>query len=195
MRKAHLQRHEECVHGGESAKKYVCPVEECGKAFSLPHQAKRHDSLHQKHIPAPAVPKPTLFKCLEVGCEEVVYKNEKNMKRHQKLEHSGQTFVCGAADCTFTTTKWSLLQLHKRESHQKRKRPIEDADIGTKHFQCNVSDCQKSFSRKSAVNVHIKTVHQDLRPFECRLCQSAFGHKHLLARHLQSVHGATSHDE
>ena len=193
VRKSHLQRHQQCVHSGEPVKAHICPVEECGKSFSLSHQLKRHAKVHEKESATtspPSPPKPTEFRCQ--ACEGVVYRLEKNLKQHQNLEHSGQTFVCGVTDCTFTTLKWSLLKAHKLESHPVVKRSLVEArdsvEDEAKSFKCTVDGCQKTFSRKSAVAVHVKTVHQDLRPFECRLCQSKFGHKHLLNRHLQRIH-------
>jgi uncharacterized Zn-finger protein len=194
LRKSHLERHQLCVHADDTAKAHICPVAECGKLFSLPHQLKRHAKVHQQETSTPPSPKPSEFRCLQ--CEGVVYKLEKNLKQHQKLEHSAQTFVCGVSECQFTTYKWSLLMAHKLESHP-LKRPLEDVvedttdspELEAKSFQCTVDGCQKAFTRKHALKVHVKTVHEDSRPFECRLCQSAFGHKHLLNRHLERMHG------
>jgi uncharacterized Zn-finger protein len=38
-------------------------------------------------------------------------------------------------------------------------------------------------SSKSALQVHIKTVHEEVKPFKCSKCEASFGHKHLLQRH------------
>jgi len=53
-------------------------------------------------------------------------------------------------------------------------------------FSC--TECDKQFTRKHYVNVHVRTVHHKKRDFQCYKCGRAFGEAGLLRRHVQSVH-------
>jgi uncharacterized Zn-finger protein len=48
---------------------------------------------------------------------------------------------------------------------------------------CEREDCGKEFSSKNALKVHIATVHDGIKPYQCETCTKSFGHKHLLVRH------------
>ena len=53
---------------------------------------------------------------------------------------------------------------NKMENHIK----TEYEDTGNYATKCN--DCFKKFDYKSQLNIHLKTVHQGIRPFECSEC-------------------------
>jgi uncharacterized Zn-finger protein len=48
--------------------------------------------------------------------------------------------------------------------------------------------CSSKFGLQSVLNRHFKTVHENLKPFECKKCSSKFGLKASLNRHFQTVH-------
>eukprot|EP01083_Nonionella_stella_P216952 779231_1 len=49
-------------------------------------------------------------------------------------------------------------------------------------FQCDISDCQKSFTSRNALNRH-QITHSDIRPFQCNLCEKSFKTKVHLVTH------------
>lgn len=48
--------------------------------------------------------------------------------------------------------------------------------------------CDAKFGQKSNLNKHIRTVHENRRPFVCDRCPSTFGHKNLLVEHVRTAH-------
>jgi hypothetical protein len=44
------------------------------------------------------------------------------------------------------------------------------------------------FSKLSNLKKHVRTVHEQAKSFKCHECGKLFGHKHVLNRHLSSVH-------
>ena len=55
--------------------------------------------------------------------------------------------------------------------------------------------CDASFSQKGNLNVHIASVHEEMKPFKCKICDASFSHKATLLshkatlkRHIESVH-------
>ena len=49
-------------------------------------------------------------------------------------------------------------------------------------------DCDKSFKKKSGLQVHIQTFHEGKKPYKCSLCEKYFSSKALLSRHFNQVH-------
>lgn len=148
---------------------------------------------HKKLVHSSEGSKP--FPCTYDGCEKrfalghqlkrhlLVHEKEPKVKAPKVKARSvkiPRTFVCG--ECDFQT-------VNKREltSHQKAKHSPSKAKAGPiAVHECE--ECQKVFSKKSALITHINTVHLDLRPFECPVCQSSFGYKAILQRHMKSMH-------
>lgn len=161
VRKSHLERHQSLVHPStELTKPFECSVDGCEKAFSLAHQLKRHIGVHEKP--------PKLRKV-----------------KQPKPASPKRIFKCDETGCDFQCESKVNLGKHMKSVHVKPKA----AEPATRHkFRCGEIGCGKLFTTSFALDKHIQTVHLDLRPFECRLCQSAFGHKHLLARHMKRYH-------
>ena len=44
------------------------------------------------------------------------------------------------------------------------------------------------FTQASHVRIHISSVHEKNKPFECEICQMSFAEKGKLTRHIASVH-------
>ena len=57
---------------------------------------------------------------------------------------------------------------------------------GKKPFKCSI--CDKSFGRKSHMELHISAVHEEKKPFECLLCKEGFTRKENMQKHISSVH-------
>lgn len=177
LRIDHLQRHTVLLHQN-SPKTFLCHHEGCGKAFALSHQLKRHLQVHEKQAMRLANP--------EVEAEP-----------EPKRPRPSKTFVCGHPDCTYTSQSRTELSRHRREAHPttsvaSRRRQEEQPLEGG--YKCT-HGCDRIFTRKFAMQKHVQTVHLDLRPFECPICQSSFGHKHLLKRHMDKCHSDSAQQE
>ena len=48
--------------------------------------------------------------------------------------------------------------------------------------------CEKTFSKKSNLNTHIRTVHEEIKVFECARCGRRFPALGDMERHVSSVH-------
>ena len=57
---------------------------------------------------------------------------------------------------------------------------------GQKNPEC--PDCDKSFKKKSGLQVHVQTFHEGKKPYKCSLCEKCFSSKALLSRHFNQVH-------
>ena len=55
-------------------------------------------------------------------------------------------------------------------------------------YTCTADGCDKSFGSKSNLNAHIRTVHQNYKPFSCDECDKSFGRKSSLDIHIRTVH-------
>ena len=49
--------------------------------------------------------------------------------------------------------------------------------------------CQKTFTTKGALNVHITCVHNKELNFKCPQCGMQFGTKNYMSRHFKNIHG------
>lgn len=148
------------------AKPFNCDSEGCEKSFSLAHQLKRHLGVHEKPAKVPKV-------------------------KSSKPASPKRTLRCHELGCGFECDSRAALGKHMRSVHVGPK--VAKQSCPEVH-RCSEEGCGKTFSRKYALQKHVETVHLDIRPFECRICQSSFGHNHLLTRHLKSCHGEDRSD-
>ena len=59
-------------------------------------------------------------------------------------------------------------------------------------FPCNEESCDCSFIHKSSLNIHIQTVHLQLKPHSCSVCSKSFNYVVTLFNHMTTVHQGTS---
>lgn len=105
------------------------------------------------------------------------------LAKHRASHHTPKTYICG--ECTLIFPKWTALLAHRREAHKERvKESLESS--ATSSFPCD--RCDKTYSSKNGLSVHQRVVHENDRPHECPTCQSCFAYKHLLKRHIHSIH-------
>ena len=57
---------------------------------------------------------------------------------------------------------------------------------GVKNCSCDF--CDKSFGKKTDLQIHIATVHQGIKNYSCDLCDKSFGQKGDLRKHITTVH-------
>ena len=48
--------------------------------------------------------------------------------------------------------------------------------------------CDANFARKAHLNVHLASIHEGKKPFQCNLCETSFVQKGTLKKHLASIH-------
>jgi len=58
----------------------------------------------------------------------------------------------------------------------------------SKSVSCKCGECGKSFVSIHTLGVHIREVHQKLRPHKCGECGKSFCRPSILRRHVQTVH-------
>jgi uncharacterized Zn-finger protein len=58
----------------------------------------------------------------------------------------------------------------------------------TRKLHCFWEGCEKSFKSNKALQVHVKSSHLKIKPFQCIVngCQASFPHKQMLERHIQT---------
>jgi hypothetical protein len=44
-------------------------------------------------------------------------------------------------------------------------------------FKCNQDGCHKEYKSKENLNLHIKNIHDMVKPYNCRFCKSSFSHR------------------
>lgn len=55
-------------------------------------------------------------------------------------------------------------------------------------FMCYYKDCEKAYSKRYNLDVHIKAAHLNTKDFECSYCNKSFKHKCSLKSHLEKFH-------
>lgn len=168
-----LKRHIMTVH--ENKKPFPCPdvdlrtAEPCKSAFETveklrAHQRARHDQ--------------TRFAC--TAClEQLVQVYPENGILDNFKENETEAFFASYADlqlhiatvhpptCAHCPTVLSTPR--ELKSHLELVHNITDPDLHQSQgaFPCTYSNCDRSFSKKGNLNVHVKTVHQKRRDFVC----------------------------
>ena len=55
-----------------------------------------------------------------------------------------------------------------------------------KRIRCEVDHCNKTFTEFSNMKRHVKAVHQQIKNFQCELCNATFYRKQHLKQHLMT---------
>ncbi|XP_065065660.1 uncharacterized protein LOC135691653 isoform X1 [Rhopilema esculentum] len=194
---ADLKKHVREEHAGKDDLHAACHI--CNKIFSksyLPGHIKSHDNAYkckicqktfscgsnlrkhlQKHKPGYHPKKKgvivTRKKC--DTCGKMLNGNQA-LKAHMRLHTGERPFKCDKCD-------WAFVQ----RTHLRRHKMVKHGDgkqLG-KH-QCD--QCQRWYSNKSVLEMHVITIHQGLRPFKCNMCKDTFNIQGLLLRHQRELH-------
>ncbi len=181
MCKAELRYHTEKAH--LKIRPYVC--DKCGKGFSFQHRLHAH--MKQ--------PKCDIMESLDEGeyqCDLCIEKFPKlaSYIRHYRrchksfprnIDHSKLIlYYCDQCTDVYTTT--SGLLKHKKKIHQ----GIAMKPKPTRKEPC--PHCGKMINRGYQYTEHIKTVHENDRPYKCTECSKAFGTEHCMRNHILQVH-------
>ena len=113
---------------------------------------------------------------LEMFCPVFVFtlQKVKRLQRLEKLRLKGAT-IHDCEHCDYQTGR-------KGDLHQHTK-----THTGEKPYGCRL--CALRFSQKSSVTQHVKFYHQDIRDFECDLCDHKAATKQNLAEHRRTHTG------
>ncbi|KAG6381893.1 hypothetical protein JVT61DRAFT_510 [Boletus reticuloceps] len=121
--------------------------------------------------------------CIHPKCNRRTFASQHNLRAHQKL-HEQQEIEAHRADAPENATD--------AEGSQPRKRR-RGGELG-RDWICDFAGCGKDFKSKSALTAHHKIIHLGQRNHVCphEHCNSAFGYKRLLERHLAKLHSSKS---
>ncbi|KAH0443379.1 C2H2 transcription factor [Colletotrichum camelliae] len=170
-----LRRHQD-VHAGQE--RFRCrEYPPCNQSFRKHNTLQRH--IRSEHLGAHAYP------CQEPGCG-AGFDSQGALRNHTRREHSEPQFWCeecggeeGGAKIGFTSL--ALLQAHVRKEHLncifcefkctgqwELERHVEMRHSGIpvearKTIACTWEGCDKKFTKKHNLTVHIRTAHEGFR--------------------------------
>ncbi|XP_008805822.2 transcription factor IIIA-like [Phoenix dactylifera] len=198
-RKDHLTRHL-LQH---QRKLFACPVENCNRRFAIKSNMGRHvKEIHEDVSPCEGEKQ---YICQEAGCGKAfkyASKLQKHEDTHVKLDCV--EIVCSESGCMKTFTNAECLKAHIQSWHQyvqcevcgtqylkknlKRHQCMHEGGSMMERIKCSFKGCQYTFSNRSNLNQHIKAIHQELRPFACRIpgCGKRFPYRHVRDKHEKS---------
>eukprot|EP01032_Pedospumella_encystans_P008578 gene8578-10164_t len=174
--------HDEDITMGEE-QKFCCTHDGCGKSY----KQKRNLMIHVKldHCDPSEM---RLYECSEEGCGRV-FKYKCALNRHNILYHMGPEI--------------REAHLCKRRKNQEPKvlDPNEDkrwrvlvgaveSDPDSKLFQCCHESCNRVFTSKGSLKLHLQRKHDTPGLFTCPVetCARQFSYKHVLQTHIERVH-------
>ncbi|OVA13818.1 zinc finger protein [Macleaya cordata] len=192
--KGNMKRHVEELHDDEGSsscdsegqKQHICQEIGCGKAFNFASKLRKHEESHGK------------FLLCSISLNNF------------KLD--SVEAICCEPDCMKHFTNVECLKAHIQSCHQhvlceicgtkqlkkniKRHMRIHENGGASERIKCSFEGCLYTFTTKSNLNQHIKSVHLELRPFACRVpeCGKKFPFKHVRDNHEKSgchvyIHG------
>lgn len=170
--RAHMERHADvCRH--------LCP--KCGKGFHTSSGLKQHLHTHK------AVGQ---FKC---GICNKNYKSRQSLKEHFRVAHSSNChlYVCTLCGKSFTakSTLLAHIKIHNgarlfacpecpktytRASYLRMHKLIHSGLARPRPHACNREKCDRTFTTKYSLLVHIAHTHSSERPFKCEICSKCF---------------------
>ena len=154
----------------------LAPVEKliAIQAFSRPHTNSdlkfiEKEKKNAQSIFDVAIKSPSTIEYLEISSETMQISSETNKK---KLGQKNQ-FKCNT--CQFETSRYALLNKHKKSVHE-----------GIKLYKCNNCDYETADNWK--LKNHKKAVHERIKPYKCNYCEHETAEKGNLDKHIKSVH-------
>ncbi|EIM24227.1 hypothetical protein WALSEDRAFT_59155 [Wallemia mellicola CBS 633.66] len=176
-----LRNHMAEEHHPSGTLPFICTHPGCDKSFVSKPKLDRHARVHQSDR----------YSCGHPECLHLTFSKWTELQAHIKQSHKA---TCPYPDCRKVFSDRhnlnSHLKLHEQREIEKQigiedeSAKIRGGIIG-RDYKCEVEGCDKAFKSQKSLNVHVNTTHLNIRPFQCDSCEKAFGHKHLLARHMK----------
>lgn len=191
----HLKKHQ------KTADKYDCKL--CQVQFEKEQDLIEHTTLiHQSFLYECPI-------CLKQTSEsdslnEYKTNSKRDYKRHMKRVHAHKLYYCSLCPDLQSFPTWSQLLSHRSLFHSKKNvndffkvclecndKSFQDEGKWRRHLlmhqgKWKCGECGNLLSSSNALSVHVRTVHQGIKPHACTKCSAVFAHKHLLARHLRT---------
>lgn len=152
----------------EKAAKVVCEI--CGKAVAKKH-AKYHKEIHHA--------KEYGLETIRFYCDlcNHSYKAKRELKLHMLKVHlkiaSYTCNHCGRSFRNWNSRKYHVLTVHEHDLIR---------------HECDV--CGKKFASKFKMTEH-RTMHSNIRKFQCPLCEKTYKNLSMLREHKSTVHATT----
>lgn len=145
---------------------FLCPIQECRKAFIQFASAKLHALSHLEHKP---------YKCNFPNCRWAFYTPFK-LRRHKETHSKRKDFVCDVPGCARRFTTIYNLSGHKR---------LHDRPA---NLPCPVKKCNKMFQTIRGRQLHLRSHRRSEASLECSAsnCNKKFFTQTALLTHLKS---------
>lgn len=154
----HLRRHKLCVHSNK--RPYCCS--HCRRSFSQASGLLRHQIVHKNQAVRTAETTDKLVSVVESSALKEELSTMAEPAVPEEMKEINPSEVTQVTDMENTSTE----------------------EVETQQLDCSI--CGKSFANEAHFKKHKATVHENLRPYVCSVCQKGFGQYHDLGRHLQS---------
>ncbi|KAG9312012.1 hypothetical protein JVU11DRAFT_7285 [Chiua virens] len=126
--------------------------------------------------------------CTHPKCKGRTFASQYNLRAHQKL-HEQQEIEAQLYHADMTDAPEDASDTENSHPWKRRR----GGELG-RDWKCDFAGCDKDFKSKNALTTHHNVIHFGQRNHVCPHlhCNSAFGYKHLLERHLAKLHSSTS---
>lgn len=134
--------------------------------------------------------------CIEDGvkCCGIVYSDKKVFIKHLQEAHVDRIIentlkVCKC--CGFTAENVTELQAHINKAHLKKiinKGKKLQSPLNQKYIPAVCPECNKTFSNKYAMFVHMKSHSGDVNSYSCEKCNKTYKNRQNLNNHIKLVH-------
>ena len=167
----------------DNEQKYWCTYEGCNKCY----KQKRNLMIHVKldHCEPEQL---VMHECPAEDCTKT-FKYKCALNRHFTLYHSGAE----VREATLAKRRKSREIRVAAPNEEKKWRVLVGAveeDPDSKSFACPHENCNRVFTSKGSLNLHVERKHNNPRAFTCPVetCGRQFSYKHVLQTHVERIH-------
>jgi len=115
-------------------------------------------------------------KSLFTTCKKSNKPKVERVKREKKIIPPKETLICPHVECGMTFRHKWIYERHM-SSHS-----------SFKFFKCQEVGCNKSYKSKENLNLHIKNIHEKVKPYQCSYCELKFSHRNGKTYHERKFH-------